>query len=1023
MKRRSYRFMEFFFVPVLTVILGSILPDRAMAGLGSYGESGTAIDKTWQVSVQSSGEDISWSSPSPLEGAGPWMIDLDVASADIGIRAGGLVGMISSLLPPFQQQLVAVIQEALGTEGRLVTSLPATVISGHVSVPYGGGTPFEADILFAIDAEGYGRVEITGIKLGSIEVNIAPYGDITVYLDSFTAAFSVTFGPIVDCNGNGQSDELDLGQGLSLDRNLNGLPDECDPDQDRDAVPDDIDNCANTPNPDQRDNDGDGVGDVCETDWQVSVLSSGEDFAWTSPFPLRGAGPWVIDIDVVSADIGIRGEGLGGMISSVLPLFQQQLVAVIQEALGIGSRLVASLPATVISGHIGVPYGGGTPFEADILFTIDTEGYGHIGLTSSRLGSIEANVAPFGDITIYLDSFTAAFSVAFGPIIDCNGNGQSDDLDISQGLSFDRNVNGIPDDCDPDRDRDGVPDEVDNCVNTPNPDQRDSDGDGVGDACEADWRVSVQSSGEDFYWTSPFPLEGSGPWMIDIEVVTADIGIRGGSWGGVISSFLPLFQQQLVAVIQEALGTGSRLVASLPATVISGHIGVPYEGGIPFEADILFTIDAEGYGHIALTGISLGSIEVNIAPLGDITIYLDSFAANFLIKSSHVQNYRPLADAGQDQVLHRVGSVTLSASRSTDPDANYPLAYLWRFVSMPPSSTATLSAPSTVNSTFILDVVGDYVIELVVTDSLAKMSTPDVVLVRCLNSIPVADAGEDRQLSYLHTPVFLDGSRSFDEDQDDLHFSWSILHRPDGSNTGLRDPGSIMPSFVPDTYGIYEFGLVVTDRLGAASNLDTVRVTLDNIMPIAHAGNNQAGVVGEVVTLDGSSSNDANSDPLTFAWSFFSFPPGSKAVIEDRSSMVTTFIPDLPGTYVFGLVVNDGLQDSQPSTIQVDVVNRSVHLRDLLLLLIQKFNDQPDSSYKNSNMRSSLVNKTNAVIEIVESQLWKDALNKMKHDICAKTDGCSIIGSPDSNDWLVRCEAQGEIFPLVMEIIGILVER
>jgi len=34
-----------------------------------------------------------------------------------------------------------------------------------------------------------------------------------------------------------------------------------------------------------------------------------------------------------------------------------------------------------------------------------------------------------------------------------------------------------------DRDRDGVPDDIDNCWRTDNPDQANSDGDGEGDAC------------------------------------------------------------------------------------------------------------------------------------------------------------------------------------------------------------------------------------------------------------------------------------------------------------------------------------------------------------------------------------------------------------------------------------------------------------------------------------------------------------------------------------------------------------
>jgi hypothetical protein len=35
-----------------------------------------------------------------------------------------------------------------------------------------------------------------------------------------------------------------------------------------------------------------------------------------------------------------------------------------------------------------------------------------------------------------------------------------------------------------DRDHDGIPDNVDNCPDTPNPDQTDTDGDGIGDACD-----------------------------------------------------------------------------------------------------------------------------------------------------------------------------------------------------------------------------------------------------------------------------------------------------------------------------------------------------------------------------------------------------------------------------------------------------------------------------------------------------------------------------------------------------------
>ena len=39
----------------------------------------------------------------------------------------------------------------------------------------------------------------------------------------------------------------------------------------------------------------------------------------------------------------------------------------------------------------------------------------------------------------------------------------------------------------PDKDKDNVPDFRDNCPNDPNPDQKDSDGNGKGDVCDAEW--------------------------------------------------------------------------------------------------------------------------------------------------------------------------------------------------------------------------------------------------------------------------------------------------------------------------------------------------------------------------------------------------------------------------------------------------------------------------------------------------------------------------------------------------------
>jgi hypothetical protein len=79
----------------------------------------------------------------------------------------------------------------------------------------------------------------------------------------------------------------------------------------------------------------------------------------------------------------------------------------------------------------------------------------------------------------------------------------------------------------------------------------------------------------------------------------------------------------------------------------------------------------------------------------------------------------------------------------------------------------------------------------------------------------------------------------------------------------------------------------------------------------------QSVVAGSVVTLDGTSSTDANNDPLTYKWFLTSKPYNSTTTLSSSSTVKPTLITDIAGTYVFSLIVNDGKLDSAVATIAV----------------------------------------------------------------------------------------------------------
>ncbi|MEX0708276.1 MAG: PKD domain-containing protein [Woeseia sp.] len=278
-------------------------------------------------------------------------------------------------------------------------------------------------------------------------------------------------------------------------------------------------------------------------------------------------------------------------------------------------------------------------------------------------------------------------------------------------------------------------------------------------------------------------------------------------------------------------------------------------------------------------------------------------------------NYPPAASAGPDQTVEIGDTVQLDGTASIDVNGNT-LSYRWSFVSRPAGSAATLSNPNSPMPTFVVDIGGDYVVELVVNDGQID-GAPDTVRISVSNSRPVANAGPDQTVA-TGALAQLDGSGSSDVDGDPLTYAWTILSRPAGSNATLDNASITAPAFVVDQPGDYEVQLIVSDaRLD--SEADVVVISATNSQPVANAGPDQAVETGDTVLVDGSGSADADNDSLTYEWSIISSPAGSSAGLNASDEAIANFVADLEGIFVLQLIVNDGYVDSTPDTATITV--------------------------------------------------------------------------------------------------------
>jgi hypothetical protein len=302
---------------------------------------------------------------------------------------------------------------------------------------------------------------------------------------------------------------------------------------------------------------------------------------------------------------------------------------------------------------------------------------------------------------------------------------------------------------------------------------------------------------------------------------------------------------------------------------------------------------------------------------------VDSAASTVTITAS-TTNIAPVANAGSAQSFGTGSVVTLNGANSSDANGDS-LTYLWTITSKPSNSSASLSSSTSVNPTFTADKAGSYVVSLTVSDgSLSSNSSNVTITAATTNIAPVANAGSAQNVVVGATTT-LNGSGSSDANGDSITYAWSFVSKPASSSAALTSSTTVNPTFAPDVSGSYVLRLVVNDgSLSSAASTVTITSSSANIAPVANAGVAQSVVTGSTVTLNGTASNDANGDSLTYSWSFVSKPAGSSASLSSATAASPTFTAGTAGSYVLSLDVNDGSLNSTASTVTITASNANL---------------------------------------------------------------------------------------------------
>lgn len=241
--------------------------------------------------------------------------------------------------------------------------------------------------------------------------------------------------------------------------------------------------------------------------------------------------------------------------------------------------------------------------------------------------------------------------------------------------------------------------------------------------------------------------------------------------------------------------------------------------------------------------------------------------------------------------------------------------------------------------------------------------------------LPIAIAGTDTTIAPGLSVEFT-GALSFSQVTDaTLSYLWAIDEKPAGSASSLSATENVETSLIPDVAGTYKVSLVVND--GFNNSLPDVVTILASTPPVAVVGNDTA-ITDEdnYFDLDGSASYDADGDDITYKWTLLEYPEESRGSLYDFEESIAKLKLDAEGVYKAQLVVNDGISDSEPAVLTIDVNTVGVNdqMKSKLLLY-------PNPSNGTLFVDANVPIKQIEVFDVVGNKIYSKSNNSNKVNI------------------------------------------